>query len=280
MLFLKNKKEASNYKAEDVTMIKNFVVFIIAILAFTAFLWIFWPDRALEDADKAYSRGFEAFKDSLFDDAERSFEKAYTLNPKLTYAAYIVGYLNLYPEVKDYLKAREFLELVLEDIPQTVNKNYLFNHVGTTYLMSAITAKSQESPYDNDLRTARYYFLKALEYDKNDITYNNIGRAYIESWSERQIDSSIIFFDKALELKQKPVYRYNKAIAYERLGHFYSSLVKVQDSDRNYRKKAFENFSKALYLHKTNQVEYKRSLEKAKLIEEYYLKRADFNEFK
>ena len=118
-----------------------------------------------------------------------------------------------------------------------------------------------------------------MKFGTNDFTYNNLGRVMIESEDITNLEKSIYYFEKAIEYNPKPAYIHNEATAFERIGHYYSGLVKSEKKDINYLKKSYEYFNKAVDLYKSNRG-YTKSQQRATLVEKIYISRKVYDQFR
>ncbi len=248
----------------------NTILIIISI--------VFLQDNKTESI-KILHEAYKFYDKEDYVNAEKYFEIAYNKNNELVRAAYMIGLINLYNFNNNYDKALTYFKKVESDPINTIDKNNIFNGIGLCYLYIAIDKKISRNAFENERFQAEQYFNKALNYRKNDITFNNLGLALIESENIDKIRDGRDNFDNAIKIKIKPEYIHNKAIAIERLAHYYSGLVESEKRDYTYLKKSYEFFIDAHNLYELNKA-YLKSQQRAVLVKEIYLSRKVYDQFR
>lgn len=242
---------------------------------------LFFQNQLFAQNGTSYDEAFQEYRNENYSKSEKLFEKAYNEGLNKEYSAYMVGYLNLYfLESVDYYKALKYLNFVKNNIPDDINKNYFYNHIGLCHLYKAINKKNSNESYENELLEAHKYFNQALQIEKNDITLNNIGRVKIEFSNIDSVKESAKFFRYAYSVNSKSQYMHNEATAYERVGHLYYELsIKGNSFDDVNLRQSFNYYTMAYKLYDKNS-NFTKSRIRTEIMQKYILSRIEFNKFK
>ena len=170
------------------------------------------PVRQLEEAETAYQRGAQFYREGDLRAALQEFERAIDVNPNLV-PAYI-GAGQIYKDLREYQKAESRLATATKLDPSNFDAAYL--HALVLQLGGKVDAAVRG-------------YLRALELQPDDFEANlNIATAYIQLNEPAQ---AIVYAQRAVRLDTSSgVARANLGAIYARLGRHADAVIEYQQA--------------------------------------------------
>ncbi|MFC2158561.1 tetratricopeptide repeat protein [Acidobacteriota bacterium] len=135
-------------------------------------------------------RGNELYEERKFAEALASFKEFFALNPK----AYQVrlNIYNCYREMRDYEKAIEQCNIILENVSQDET-------LGKEMAAKALAGIGECYLLQEDMENAQKYFAQSIEtYPENELIAYNVGEIF---FSNQNLEEALRYFTLATEIK-------------------------------------------------------------------------------